>query len=61
MSKNKKHLLIIILIAITITLPYKLNKENTVINTITTTLKQKVNKPNYIKEIGVLEIPKINL
>ena len=61
MSKNKKHLLIIILIAITITLPYKLNKENTVINTITTTLKQKDNKPNSIKEIGVLEIPKINL
>ena len=61
MSKNKKHLLILLLITLTILLPYNLNKESKVINTITTVLKQKDNKPNKVKEIGILEIPKINL
>ena len=61
MSKNKKHLLILLLVTLTILLPYNLNKESKVINTITTVLKQKDNKPNKVKEIGILEIPKINL
>lgn len=61
MPKNKKHLLILLLVTLTILLPYNLNKESKVINTITTVLKQKDNKPNKVKEIGILEIPKINL
>lgn len=61
MSKNKKIVLLTILIVLSILSPYKISKNKTVINTITTELKKKDNSINYIKEIGALEIPKINL
>ena len=61
MSKNTKIILLTILIVLSILSPYKINKTNTVINTITTELKKKDNSINRIKETGTLEIPKINL
>lgn len=61
MSNKKKKILIILFLIIIIVIPYKVKRENPIINKITTVLKQKEHKPKSIKEIGILEIPKINL
>ena len=56
-----KKITLLVLLIITISLPIKISKEKSIINTINTIFNNKNGKTKIIDPIGKLEIPKINL